>query len=81
MRIQSVSIRRFKRLEEVTIPLAESTFFVGANNSGKNSVLQALGAGKAPTASPVTTVLARSTVALAPAEPAIPPKPHAPVSE
>lgn len=42
MRIQSVSIRRFKRLEEVSIPLADSTVFVGANNSGKSSVLQAI---------------------------------------
>ncbi len=42
MRIQSVSIRRFKCLEAVTIPLAESTVFVGANNSGKSSVLQAI---------------------------------------
>jgi predicted ATPase len=42
MRIHSVAIRRFKRLEEVTIPLQDSTVFVGANNSGKSSVLQAI---------------------------------------
>ncbi len=42
MRIERVTIRRFKRLEEVTVPLADSTVFVGANNSGKSSVLQAI---------------------------------------
>ena len=42
MRIQTVTVRRFKRLEDVTIPLADSTVFVGANNSGKSSVLQAI---------------------------------------
>lgn len=40
--IATVTIRRFKKLEEVTIPLSESTVLVGANNAGKSSVLQAI---------------------------------------
>jgi energy-coupling factor transporter ATP-binding protein EcfA2 len=41
-RIASVSIRRFKSLEEVTIDLADTTLLIGANNSGKSSTLQAI---------------------------------------
>ena len=41
-RLESVTIRRFKRLQEVIIPLTESTIIVGANNAGKSSVLQAI---------------------------------------
>ncbi|MFP2895017.1 AAA family ATPase [Corallococcus sp. 4LFB] len=40
--IKLVTIRRFKRLEEVEIPMTESTVLIGANNSGKSSVLQAV---------------------------------------
>ncbi|WP_027542674.1 AAA family ATPase [Bradyrhizobium sp. WSM2254] len=41
-RLTSVTIRRFKRIEEVTIPLDDVTVLIGANNSGKSSILQAL---------------------------------------
>jgi energy-coupling factor transporter ATP-binding protein EcfA2 len=41
-RITSVSIRRFKRLETVTIALNDATLLIGANNSGKSSLLQAI---------------------------------------
>lgn len=41
-RIESVTIRRFKQLQDVTVPLSEATLLVGANNAGKSSVLQAV---------------------------------------
>jgi len=41
-RIPSVTIRRFKRLEEVQIALGDATLLIGANNSGKSSILQAV---------------------------------------
>lgn len=41
-RVKQVTIRRFKRLQEVTVSLGEVTLLIGANNSGKSSVLQAL---------------------------------------
>lgn len=41
-RIQSIAIRRFKRLEEITVPLGDVTLLIGANNAGKSSILQAL---------------------------------------
>jgi energy-coupling factor transporter ATP-binding protein EcfA2 len=41
-RITSVTIRRFKRLEEVEIALGNTTLLIGANNSGKSSILQAI---------------------------------------
>jgi predicted ATPase len=41
--IQSVTIRNFKRLEDVTIPLGERIVFAGPNNCGKTSAIQALG--------------------------------------
>lgn len=40
--ITSVSIRRFKRLEQVEIDLGDTTLLIGANNSGKSSILQAI---------------------------------------
>jgi len=40
--IKSVTIRRFKQLQELTIPLTQLTLLVGANNSGKSSILQAV---------------------------------------
>jgi len=40
--IQSVVIRRFKRLESVSLQLEDVTLLVGANNSGKSSILQAI---------------------------------------
>lgn len=41
-RITSVTIRRFKRLEAVQVALDDSTLLIGANNSGKSSILQAI---------------------------------------
>lgn len=41
-RIASITIRRFKRLEEIQIDLKEATLLIGANNSGKSSILQAI---------------------------------------
>lgn len=41
-RITSVVVRRFKRLEEIELPLSNVTLLIGANNAGKSSVLQAL---------------------------------------
>lgn len=41
-RIASVTIRRFKRLEQITLALDETTLLIGANNSGKSSILQAI---------------------------------------
>jgi hypothetical protein len=40
--IENITIKRFKRLEDVTLPLSDSTVLVGANNAGKSSVLQAI---------------------------------------
>ena len=41
-RIATVVIRRFKRLEEIELPLADVTLLIGANNAGKSSILQAI---------------------------------------
>jgi len=41
-RISSITIRRFKRLEQVQIVLEDTTLLIGANNSGKSSILQAI---------------------------------------
>jgi ABC-type cobalamin/Fe3+-siderophores transport system ATPase subunit len=40
--IDQITIKRFKRLADVTVPLGGTTLLIGANNSGKSSVLQAL---------------------------------------
>jgi energy-coupling factor transporter ATP-binding protein EcfA2 len=40
--LKRITIRRFKRLQAVTIDLDDVTVLVGANNSGKSSVLQAI---------------------------------------
>lgn len=40
--IQSITIRNFKQFDDVEIPLGETVVFVGPNNSGKTSALQAL---------------------------------------
>jgi hypothetical protein len=37
-----VAIRRFKRIEQIEIPLGDVTLLIGANNSGKSSILQAI---------------------------------------
>ena len=41
-RLASVIIRRFKLIENAEIPLEDVTLLIGANNSGKSSVLQAI---------------------------------------
>lgn len=40
--IASVALKRFKQLGEIELGLAETKVLIGANNSGKSSVLQAL---------------------------------------
>jgi energy-coupling factor transporter ATP-binding protein EcfA2 len=42
VRLKSVAIRRFKRIEQIEIPLDDVTLLIGANNSGKSSILQAI---------------------------------------
>ncbi len=42
MLIESVHVRRFKSLTDVTVPLRRVTVLVGSNNAGKSSVLQAI---------------------------------------
>jgi energy-coupling factor transporter ATP-binding protein EcfA2 len=41
-RISTVAVRRFKGLEDVQIALSDATLLIGANNSGKSSILQAI---------------------------------------
>jgi hypothetical protein len=41
-RLTSVAIRRFKRIEQLEIPLDDVTLLIGANNTGKSSILQAI---------------------------------------
>src|SRR5580700_5511915 len=41
-RLTSVTIRRFKRIEDLTLQLDDVTLLIGANNSGKSSILQAI---------------------------------------
>lgn len=38
--LSAITLRRFKKLQNVTIPLSRMNVLVGANNSGKSSVLQ-----------------------------------------
>jgi putative ATP-dependent endonuclease of OLD family len=42
MHISSITIRNFRALEDVQIPLARSTVIIGENNSGKSSVLDCI---------------------------------------
>src|SRR6476660_3358805 len=42
VRLKSVAIRRFKRIEQIEVPLDDVTLLIGANNSGKSSILQAI---------------------------------------
>jgi energy-coupling factor transporter ATP-binding protein EcfA2 len=41
-RLTSVTIRRFKQIDDLTVQLEDVTLLIGANNSGKSSVLQAI---------------------------------------
>lgn len=40
--LTSIRIKNFKRFEEIEVPLGNGFVFIGSNNSGKTSVLQAL---------------------------------------
>jgi len=42
MRIKTITIRRFKQIQDITLSLQDVTLLIGANNSGKSSILQAL---------------------------------------
>ncbi len=42
--IQKVILRRFKRFEQIEVPLGEHVVFAGPNNLGKTTVLQAVAA-------------------------------------
>ena len=42
MRLQSISIENFKKLQQITLELSDINYLVGGNNSGKTSVLQAI---------------------------------------
>jgi AAA15 family ATPase/GTPase len=42
MRIDQIKIKNFKRVKEISVDLADITYLVGGNNSGKSSVLQAI---------------------------------------
>jgi recombinational DNA repair ATPase RecF len=41
-RLTTVTIKRFKQLRDLTLPLDDITLLIGANNSGKSSLLQAI---------------------------------------
>jgi len=43
--LSSITLRRFKNLQDVTIPLGRINVMVGTNNSGKSSVLQGVAFG------------------------------------
>lgn len=40
--LKSITIRRFKNIENLTVPLGRVNVLVGTNNSGKSSVLQSI---------------------------------------
>jgi ABC-type cobalamin/Fe3+-siderophores transport system ATPase subunit len=42
MRLESITIEKFKRIDTIDLPLADLNILVGSNGSGKSSVLQAL---------------------------------------
>jgi putative ATP-dependent endonuclease of OLD family len=42
MKIKDVRIQNFRSIEELTIPLDEVTVLIGANNSGKSAIVEAL---------------------------------------
>lgn len=42
MKIQSVRIKNFRTLKDVTIPFDSVTTFIGPNGAGKSTVLRAL---------------------------------------
>jgi predicted ATP-dependent endonuclease of OLD family len=42
MRLSSIVIKNFRRIEEADIALSNSTFLIGQNNCGKSSVIRCL---------------------------------------
>ncbi|WP_306028965.1 ATP-dependent endonuclease [Stappia sp. MMSF_3263] len=42
MRLHSVTVKKFKRIDTIELPLADLNILVGSNGSGKSSILQAL---------------------------------------
>jgi len=42
MRLKSIKIEKFKRIDSIELPLADLNILVGSNGSGKSSILQAL---------------------------------------
>ncbi|RWF89603.1 MAG: DUF2813 domain-containing protein [Mesorhizobium sp.] len=42
MQLESIAIEKFKRIDTIDLPLADLNILVGANGSGKSSILQAL---------------------------------------
>jgi len=42
VKLHTLSIKGFRRLQDVTIDFGDATFLIGENNSGKSGVLQAL---------------------------------------
>ena len=63
--IHKVRIQNFKCLRDVSVDLERFTVFVGANGSGKTSVLEAITCGRAATGSPAKGVRLRATRRLA----------------
>ena len=42
MKLREVRVQNFRCLQDVTVPLGDTTVLVGANNSGKTALLDAL---------------------------------------
>jgi ABC-type cobalamin/Fe3+-siderophores transport system ATPase subunit len=42
MRLESITVEKFKRIDTIELPLADLNILVGSNGSGKSSILQAL---------------------------------------
>jgi len=42
MQLESITVERFKRIASIDLPLSDLNILVGANGSGKSSILQAL---------------------------------------
>jgi hypothetical protein len=76
--IESIRIKNFKGIEEVSIPLEDNVVFAGPNNSGKTTALQALalwhlgarkwlekrGSGRVPKQRPGVTINRRDLIAI-----------------
>ena len=42
MRLNTIKIQNFRKLNDVEVKFGEATFLIGANNSGKSSTLDAI---------------------------------------